>query len=71
MTSPGAVVTTSGQLLVPRKGSGRFTGVAALVDRPNEIRLEVENVAGRKQSVTLPKVIADANAPRVSGKVLW
>lgn len=69
-TSPGAIVSVGKQTVVP-DAAGRFTSTVALIDGPNEIVVEVEDVAGRKQVARMPIIIVDAKAPRVAGKVVW
>lgn len=69
-TSPGASVTVAAHRVTP-DSSGRFTDTVALVDGPNEIVVQVEDVIGRKQTQRFPKVTVDARAPNVAGRVVW
>ena len=69
-TSPGAFVTVGTSIVAPNE-LGQFKSTIALVDGPNEIRVQVEDVAGRKQSAILPKVTVDSSPPRVNGKIFW
>ena len=69
-TSPGAIVTVGPNVVAPN-GLGQFTSTVALVDGPNEIRVQVEDVAGRKRTAQVPTVTVDARPPLVAGKVVW
>lgn len=69
-TSPGAIVSIGKQIVIPT-ATGRFTSTVALIDGPNEIVVEVEDVAGRKQVARMPTITLDGKAPRVAGKVVW
>ncbi len=69
-TSPGAVVTVGTTVVAPDE-LGQFKSSVALVDGPNEIRVQVEDVAGRKQTAKIPNVLVDSSPPHVTGKVVW
>ncbi len=69
-TSPFASVTVNNHLVVPNP-SGNFADIVALVDGPNEIVVQVEDVAGRRQTQKFPGVTVDSKAPNVAGKVVW
>ncbi|MBN1605013.1 MAG: FecR domain-containing protein [Polyangiaceae bacterium] len=69
-TSPGAVVHAGGAVAAP-DAAGQFSMTVALVDGPNEIVVEVEDVAGRRQQAKLPRITVDTHPPHVAGKVLW
>ena len=69
-TSPGAVVTV-GTNVTAANESGQFKSTVALVDGPNEIRVQVEDVAGRRQTANVPTVTVDSSPPSVAGKVVW
>jgi hypothetical protein len=69
-TSPGAVVTVGTNVVAPNE-TGQFKSTVALIDGPNEIRVQVEDVAGRKQTADIPRITVDSSPPPVSGKVVW
>lgn len=69
-TSPGAVVRVGSKVAAP-DAAGKFATKVALVDGPNEILVEVEDVAGRRQRAKLPTITVDTRAPHVAAKVLW
>jgi hypothetical protein len=69
-TSPGAIVTV-GTNVTAANESGQFKSTVALVDGPNEIRVQVEDVAGRRQTANVPTVTVDSRPPSVAGKVVW
>jgi hypothetical protein len=69
-TSPGAIVTVGNTVVAPNE-LGQFKGTVALVDGPNEIRVQVEDATGRKQSAKIPNITVDSSPPPVTGKVVW
>jgi hypothetical protein len=69
-TSPGTIVTIGTTVTAPNE-SGQFKSTVALVDGPNEIRVQVEDVAGRRQTAKIPNVTVDSSPPHVTGKVVW
>lgn len=69
-TSPGTVITVGTNVTAPNQ-LGQFKSTVALVDGPNEIRVQVEDVAGRKQTAKIQNVTVDSSPPHVTGKVVW
>lgn len=51
-------------------GPGLITSTVALIDGPNEIVVEVEDVVGRRQTAQLPTITLDDHAPPVMGSGL-
>lgn len=70
MTAPGAAVRAGGSVATA-DSEGRFSNAVSLVDGPNEIVVEVEDVLGRRTRGALPRIVVDSSAPRVRGKVVW
>ena len=69
-SSPGAVLTV-GQNSSSADQNGHFASSVALVEGANEIRVEVQDVLGRRSSAKLPRIVVDAQAPRTRSKVVW
>jgi len=69
-TSPGTVVTIGTTVSAPNE-LGHFKSTVALVDGPNEIRVQVEDAAGRRQTARIQNITVDSSPPRVTGRVVW
>src|SRR5690606_9875718 len=69
-TAPGAQVSI-GSGVTAGDEEGRLASSVALVDGPNEIVVEVQDVLGRKNRARLPRIIVDARPPPPKSKAIW
>jgi Glucodextranase, domain B len=69
-TTPGTVVTINGVRAVASE-SGEFHQPVPLHEGKNLVRVESEDVVGRRQSQSLPAITVDSHAPVVRTTVKW